>query len=167
MLAICGFITVNAQWGTATANSTTPGGLAGPVSGDADVHLTLYNAIELIPKYNVHFIATFQTVADYNGAAKDMGTREWDVKSTRPGFIAVTLADLQDNAVGGQTIPKSVLTYIVNGGSPAAGNVAIPNVNFPAGINPDVLQLNLKVHPGWGYQGGEYYGGVFVTATQL
>lgn len=169
-IAVCGFAIANAQGGPVQANSSTPAGLAPEVKADADIQLTLYNAIELQPKWALKYSTTFQTAADYNGAAKDMGTRDWDIKSTRPGNITISISDLKDN-VGGQTISKDKMNFDLAGsaGTPSVATGTgsqIGTVGFVAGVTNDVVKLNLKVHPGWAHQGGVYNGVVYVTAAQ-
>ena len=164
------FAVANAQWGSATSNSTTPGGLAPAVTSDADVTLTLYNAIELTPSTNWTYGALFMTAADYNGTtnAGDMGTNTWYINSTRSFDISLQFTDLKSNPQIATIMPANKLSYSTNdGGSWHVAALSVPNVSSYGAGSSHQFNLKLKANPGWDFPGGFYGGRVIVTATQL
>jgi hypothetical protein len=163
--AVCSCVFAYAQ--PNVSQSTTPGGLAGPVMSGAAITLTLHNAIEILPARNTTYAATFSSVADYNGAAKPMGSDVWDVKSTRPGVVSFVLSNLTDPSAGGQTVSNDKMTMTVNTLPSVNGAGTLPTVNFPSGVNLGLATVDLSVHPTWAHQGGIYRGTLMVTATQL
>lgn len=166
-IAICGFMAVNAQ--SNISNGVNPTDIAGNVISTAAINLTLHNAMEITPDAIANdYNTTFKTVADYNGAAKTMGSRAWNIKSTRGGTVSISLPDLTETGVSGtpQVIPVSKMACSVNGAAFAVATSTVSAGTFGAGaVNP--ISLALKVHPGWGFEGGVYSGTVTVTATQL
>lgn len=169
LLTISCFALANAQGRPIRANSSTPSGLAPEVKADADIKLTLYNAIEISPSSNWTYGAVFMTAADYNGTtnAGDMGSNTWYVSSTRSFDLSLQFTDLKSDPNVKTIMPVNKLSYSTNAGTnwnTAARSV--PSVaSFGAGKDIE-FTLNLKVNPGWNFPGGFYSGRVFVTATQ-
>lgn len=162
-IAICGFMAVNAQ---NSSNSSAPNTTAPAVTSSANISLTLYNALEITPaSAAAPYAATFQTVSDFNGPAKSMGSNSWNVKSTRPGIISVGFSNLTD-ALTSVSVPASAMQYDPGTGMVGASTSTVQAGSFLAGAtNP--FNMAIQVHPGWGVQGGVYTGGVTITATQL
>lgn len=159
----------SAQWGTATSNSSSPSGLSPSVTSDADVHLTLYNAIEITPTTNWCYAALFMTAADYNGLtnAADMGTNTWYINSTKSFDISLQFTDLKSNPQIATVMPANKLSYSTdNGGTWNIAALSVPNVSSYGTGGSYQFDLKLKANPGWDFPGGFYAGRVIVTATQ-
>lgn len=182
-VALCGFVLANAQFNTDSKVSSSPNTLAGPVSGQFDLKVKVYNIIRIFPKENIDMYATFNS-ADELDASKFLNFAIPDmfiVSSNRKFHVGMSAGpvSVSDNlgGAGGNhnmplgvfsyqplTLPGSGVTLATSGWQTLTATQALVSSGDAGAVRGFGVQF--KAQPGWNYEGGNYIVPITVTATQ-
>lgn len=182
-VALCGFVLANAQFNTESKVSSATNTLAGPVTGQFDLKVKVYNVIRIFPNVNLDMFATFNSATDLDGtkylnlAIPDM----FIVSSNRKFHVGmsagpVSVSDNLGGAGGNHNMPLSVFGYQALTLPGSGVTIASPGwqtllasqaivSSGDAGVARG-FGVQFRATPGWDYEGGNYTVPITVTATQ-